>query len=489
LHYHANIKIDLSISLYVPLRLSREDILTGGVIRTMFLLGWPMMIGSLLQSLYNLTDMFWLGRLPAEEAKIAVAAINFTWPVVFFFISFAGGLGRGGIPIISQYIGSNDRDRANHYTGQIFSVVIIIATIMAILGSLFSYPIFEAIGAKDRLLETAATYGSIIFLGLPFMFIVMGGGSVISAEGDTITPLIISGTSVVINIILDPLLIFGLGGLPRMGVFGAATATVIARIIAAIWLMSLLLRGKLRLKPKLRDFKPKLDSVKFILRVGIPSSASMSLMALGFVIIQGILARLPNYELAIATYGVANRIVNLMFVVVNGLASSVSIMLGQALGADLIDRAKKIAQTGVFFMFYLLLISSTIIYIFKEPIIAFFVPNNPDIIESGGVFLSIVLIGIPYFGIFRIMNSILTGSGHTFQSFVLSVTRLWAVRIPLAAYFALPLGIGMGMVGVWFAMAISNMISAGIGALFYFKGDWKVKIIKKPKSETQLPPS
>jgi len=473
----------------VALRLSREEILTGGVIKTMFLLGWPMMVSSLLQTLYNLADMFWLGRLPADEAKIAVAAINFTWPVVFFFISFAGGLGRGGIPIISQYIGSNDREKANHYTGQIFGVVIIIATIMAILGSVFAYPIFQMIGAKEDLLETAATYGSIIFLGLPFMFIVMGGGAVISAEGDTVTPLIVSGVSVVINIILDPILIFGLFGIPRMGVFGAATATVIARIIAAIWLLHLLLGGKLRLKPKLKDFKPRWESVKFILRVGLPSSASMSAMALGFVIIQGILARLPDYELAIATYGVANRIVNMMFVVVNGLASSVSIMLGQALGADLIDRAKKIAQTGLFFMFYLLLTASAVIYVFRQPIIAFFVPNNPDIIESAGIFLSIVLIGIPYFGIFRIISSILTGSGHTFQSFLLSVARLWGVRIPLAAYLALSIGLGMDMVGVWFAMAISNMVSAGIGAIFYFRGDWLKKIIKRPKSRTPLPSS
>ncbi len=289
-----------------------------------------------------------------------------------------------------------------------------------------------------------------------------------------------------INIVLDPIFIFGLAGVPRMGVFGAAVATVIARIIAAIWLLHLLYKGRLRLKPKLRDFKLKWESSKFILRIGLPSSAGMSAIALGFVIIQGILARLPDYELAIATYGVANRIVNILFVVVNGLASSVSIMLGQALGADMTKRATKIAQTGIFFMFYLLLASAAVIYVFRYPIIAFFVPNNPDIIQSGGVFLSIVLLGIPYFGIFRIINSLLNGSGHTMQSFILGVVRLWFIRIPLAAYFALSFGMNMGMVGVWFAMAISNMVSAGVGAIFYFKGDWKKKIIKKPKSE--IPP-
>ncbi len=461
------------------LRLSREEILNGGVIKTMFLLGWPMMVSSLLQTLYNLTDMFWLGRLPTEEARIAVAAINFTWPVIFFFISFAGGLGRGGIPIISQYIGAGDKEKANHYTGQIFSVVLIISSIMAAFGFIFAYPIFELIGAKGALLETAAIYGSIIFLGLPFMFVVMGGGSVISAEGDTVTPLIISSVSVLINMILDPILIFGLFGFPKMGVFGAATATVIARVIAAIWLLYLLLRGKLRLKPKWKDFKPRWESVKFILRVGLPSSASMSAMAFGFVIIQSILAQLPDQVLAIASYGVGNRIVNMMFVIVNGLAASLTIMLGQALGADDIKRSVEIAQKGMFLMFYMLLAASGLIYIFRDPIVRFFIPNNPEVIQGAKTFLSIVLIGIPYFGLFRVESSLLTGSGHTFQGMILSTARLWLLRIPLAIYFALIMG--MDAIGVWFAMAISNMVSAGIGGIFYFKGDWKKKIIKKPK--------
>ncbi len=458
----------------------------------MFLLGWPMMLSSLLQTMYNLTDMFWLGRLPTEEAKIAVASINFTFPLVFFFISFAGGLGRGGMPIISQYIGANMREKANHYTGQIISLVVTLAVITGALGSIFSYDIFYALGARGALLHTASAYASIIFLGLPFMFISQGGGAIISAEGDTVTPLIINGISITINIILDPIMIFGLLGFPRLGVIGAAVATVIARIVAAVWLLYLLFSGKLRLKPTRKDLKLKAKSVKFILRVGLPSSVSMSAMSFGFVIIQSILAHLPNPELAIATYGVANRIVNMMFVVVNGLASSVTIMLGQALGADLIDRAKKIAQTGIFFMFYLLLGFSAVIYLFREPIVRFFVPNNPDIIKSAGVFLSIVLIGIPYFGIFRIITSILTGSGHTFQSMIVSVLRLWGLRIPLAAYMALsavhiPLtslvvyGLGFGAVGVWFAMAISNMVSAGIGGVLYFKGDWQRRIIKKER--------
>ncbi len=235
----------------------------------------------------------------------------------------------------------------------------------------------------------------------------------------------------------------------------------------------------MRLKPKWKDFKPRWESVKFILRVGLPSSASMSAMAFGFVIIQSILAQLPDQVLAIASYGVGNRIVNMMFVIVNGLAASLTIMLGQALGADDIKRSVEIARKGMFLMFYMLLAASGLIYIFRDPIVRFFIPNNPEVIQGAKTFLSIVLIGIPYFGLFRVESSLLTGSGHTFQGMILSTARLWLLRIPLAIYFALIMG--MDAIGVWFAMAISNMVSAGIGGIFYFKGDWKKKIIKKPK--------
>ena len=463
------------------IRLDRDRILTGSVVKTMFLLGWPMMLASLLQTMYNLADMLWLGRLPSAEAKTAVAAINFTGPLIFFFIAFAAGLGRGGIPIISQYIGAGMRDKANHYAAQIIALVVLISSITAVVGSIFSYQIFALMGARGDLLRVASLYASVIFLGLPFMFISQGGGAIVSAEGDTVTPLIINGVSVGINIVLDPIMIFGYFGIPSMGVIGAAVATVIARSIAAAWLIYLLFGGKLRLKPKLKDLKIKWESAKFILKVGIPSAIGISTAAFGFVVMLVIIAKLPDQELVVASYGVGDRIVNIMFVIVNGLASSMSIMLGQALGADNVKRAKKVACTGILFMFYLLLVSSGIIYLFRDPIVRFFIPNNPDVIDGAKNFLAVVLIGIPYFGIFRSVSSLLNGSGHTFQGMLLAMSRLWLIRIPLAYIMAISLGYGAD--GIWFAMAISNMISAGIAGILYFKGDWKKKIIRKEISQ------
>ena len=460
----------------MALRLSREEILSGGIVKTIFLLGWPMMVSSLLQTLYNLADMFWLGRLPSDQSSIAVASINFTFPLVFFFISFAGGLGGAARPIISQYIGANDRRTASRYAGQIISVVGLTSLIMGIIGFIFVEPIFALMGAKGDFLRVASSYAGVIFLGLPFMFLSQGGGMIISSEGDTITPLIINGISVTINIILDPFFIFGWCFFPQWGVVGAAVATVIARSIAAIWLMRLLFGGKLRLKPTLSDLRPKRDNVRFIMKVGIPSSIGMSTAAFGFVVIQSILANLPNQVVAIASYGVGNRIVNIMFVIVNGLASAQGVMLGQALGANDVSRTKKIARTGIYLMFYLLLSASVIIFFFRDPIVRFFVPNSETVIRGADTFLSIVLWGIPFFGIFRSVTSTLNSSGHTVQGMIVSISRLWGIRIPLAIYFAYVLN--MGALGVWAAMATSNMISAGICAAFYFKGDWQHRIIK-----------
>ncbi len=460
----------------MALRLSREEILSGGIIKTLFLLGWPMMASSLLQTLYNLADMFWLGRLPSAKASVAVASINFTFPLVFFFISFAAGLGGAARPIISQYIGANDRRMASRYAGQIISSVGLISLLMGILGFVFAKPIFILLGAKGEFLDVASQYASIIFLGLPFMFLSQGSGMIISSEGDTITPLLINTISVTVNVILDPFLIFGWLIFPQLGVIGAAIATVIARSIAAIWFMYLLFNGKLRLKPTIDDLKPRRDCVRLILKIGVPSSIGMSTSAFGFVIIQSILANLPNQVIAIASYGVGNRIVNMMFVIVNGLSLAQGVMLGQALGANDIDRTRRIARTGIYLMFYLLLTASLIIFIFRDPIIRFFIPTNENVINGASRFLSIVLFGIPFFGIFRSVNATLNSSGHTMQGMIVSITRLWGIRIPLAIYLAFTLQ--MGAVGVWTAMAASNMISAGICALFYLRGDWQRRIIK-----------
>ena len=464
----------------MELRLDREQIIKGPIVKTMFILGWPLMLSSILQTAYNMVDVIWLGRLPREEALTAVAAVNFSWPLVFLFISIGMGLGSAAVPIISQHIGAGNREKASHYTGQIMATIGIISLTAAFLGFFFSTDILATLGAKGDLLATSSEYTRIVFLGFVFMFLSQGSSFILSAEGDTITPLKITAISVAVNILLDPIFIFGYGPVTAMGVFGAAVATIFARVASSAVFIYLLMSGKLRLKPKIRDFLPEKEAVKTILKIGIPSAIGMSAAALGFVVIQGILVRLPDPNLAIAAYGLGERVINIMFVLVNGLTSSIAVMLGQSLGAGDKERGSKVGFIGVNLMFYMMITMSTIIYLVRMPILTFFMPHNPDVVAAASDFMTIVLIGISYFGLFRAIMSLLSGSGHTTQGMILSSSRLWLLRIPMTIFFAFTLG--MGAIGVWIGMALSNMISAGIAVAFYIKGDWKVKVIRTEKT-------
>ena len=468
----------------MELRLNREQILKGPIVKTMFLLGWPLMLSSILQTAYNMVDVIWLGRLPREEAMTAVAAVNFSWPLVFLFISIAIGLGSAAVPIISQHIGAGNRDVASHYTGQIMGTIAIISLSASVLGFFFSGNILSLLGAKGELLSTATEYTRIVFLGFFFMFISQGSGFILSAEGDTVTPLKITAISVTVNILLDPLFIFGYGPVPAMGVFGAAVATIFARVVSSAFFLYLLMSGSLRLTPKLRDFLPDKEAVKLILKIGLPSAIGMSAAALGFVVIQGVLAQLPDQQLAIAAYGLGERVVNIMFVLVNGLTSAIAVMLGQSLGAGDKERGGRIGFVGVNLMFYTMITMSAMLYLVRIPILTFFMPHNPEVVAAASDFMSIILIGISYFGLFRAIMSLLRGSGHTTQGMILSSSRLWLLRIPMTIFFAFSLG--MGAIGVWTGMALSNMISAGIAVAFYLKGDWKIKVVRTEKTIPDL---
>lgn len=334
------------------------------------------------------------------------------------------------------------------------------------------------------MLSTATEYTRIVFLGFFFMFISQGSGFILSAEGDTVTPLKITALSVTVNILLDPLFIFGYGPVPAMGVFGAAVATIFARVVSSAFFLYLLMSGSLRLTPKLRDFLPDKEAVKLILKIGLPSAIGMSAAALGFVVIQGILAQLPDQQLAIAAYGLGERVVNIMFVLVNGLTSAIAVMLGQSLGAGDKERGSRIGFVGVNLMFYTMITMSAILYLVRIPILTFFMPHNPEVVAAASEFMSIILLGISYFGLFRAIMSLLRGSGHTTQGMILSSSRLWLLRIPMTIFFAFTLG--MGAIGVWTGMALSNMISAGIAVAFYLKGDWKIKVVRTEKAIPDL---
>ena len=451
-----------------------REISEAGVSRTLFRLGWPMMVSSFMHAAYNLVDMLWLGHLPGEEGRFAIAALQISWPIVFFMISLGLGLGIAGIALVSQYTGAKNREMANRSAGQLLSLTLLLSILVAIVGFLITGVVVRSIGADAPVTIRATNYIRIIFLGMPFMFSFMSFTMVLRGYGDTITPMKIGLVAVGLNVILDPLLIFGIG-FPPLGVRGAAIATVISRAIAAIPALYLLFSGRVGVHVRPGDLKPDGKVIKKILSIGIPASADHTANAFGFFVLMYIVARLNSSTIALAAYGIGDRIINMMFIVIDGLAFALTIIIGQNLGAGRIDRAMQAARKGIGLMFCLLLASSVLLYLLRRGLMGAFTPDV-ETIDEGINFLRIVSLAIPFFGIFRGVGAIYEGSGHTVPAMILGLSRLWVLRLPLCYWLGLHWGLQAS--GVWWGMALSNAVSAALALGVYSTGIWKKKVIE-----------
>ena len=451
---------------------SREQILKGPIIKTLFLLGWPIMISSLLETAYTLADTFWLGRL--EESKYAVAALQISWPIIFLLISIAFGFGAAGVALVSQYTGAKKHEEAERSAGQVIFISLTFGLVFAITGFFLSPFIVHSLGLEKEVSHLAILYLRIIFFGIPFMFGSFTFGFIMRAYGDTVTPMIVSGVAVILNIALDPILIFGMFGFPRMGVLGAGLATILTQSLATGIALYLLFKGKVGIKLKLSYLKPEKEKIKKIFRIGIPASIGNSGTAFGFFILMYILARVPDSTVVLAAYGIGDRIINLIFISINGLSAGITTVLGQSLGADKIERAEEAVKKGILAMFFILVVCSILLVLFRTEIMKIFI-NNSDVVNEGANLIKCVMIGVPFFGIFSGIVAAFQGSGHNVPTMILDLSRLWALRLPLA--YLLGIYFGMNSTGVWIGMALSNIVGTVIALIFFETGIWKKKVI------------
>jgi len=443
---------------------NREAILNDSIPKTLFKLSWPIMVGNTMQVLYNLADTFWVGRLGADS----VAAISVGFPLVFLLISIGGGMTIAGTTLVAQYTGSDNKEMADHVAGQIFTLVIFLSIIFGTTGFIFDRTILGWIGAPENIMTDAVAYLDIIFAGVAFMFIFFVFTALLRGVGDTKTPMKMMVFSTLFNIILDPFLILGWGFFPQLGVRGAAIATVLSRALAGIYGVYLLFEGKKGIKLKARNLVPDFEVQKLIIKLGTPSAAEQSIIALGMTFLMGIVSEFGT--LAVAAYGIGNRILSVVMMPMRGLSMATTTMVGQTMGADDADRAEKIAWTAVGLTFALMTALILITQIFPAQIISVF-NDNPEVISIGVAFLKIVGLSFGFLGVRIVIGGSFRGAGNTVAAMVLAVVALWGFRVPLArilsGYFQL------GTNGIWWGMFMSNLLSAIIGGIWFKKGKWK----------------
>ena len=457
-------------------RVSSEQILRGPLVRTMVRLGWPAMVTSLLQALYNLADAFWIGHLPPATSGPSVAAIQISWPVVWLLISFVAGLnGSAASALISQYTGAERHEEANHATTQILAFLIISGVVIAVAGYLVAPHLLDLLVDADAVTREASLYIRTIFIGMPLLGVPFLFQFSMAAYGDTVTPMFVNSTGVVLNILLDPILIFGFGPIPSLGLFGAAIGTVISQGLAALIALSLLYRGQKGLRIVPSHVRPQWAWFRKITSIGLPAAIGQSGTAFGFVVLMAIIGRVPNATVALAAYGIGDRMIGILFIAISGLAVGLTTILGQSLGADLPERAWAAVRQGTAFMFGLLAVEALVIWLAREPLMTVFIPGRTDIIAAGVEFLGIFAPAMPFFGLFAAVGAVFRGSGHNVPTMIMEIARLWAFRVPLCAVFALVLG--MGATGVWYGMMASNIAAAGLAVALFATGTWQRKVI------------
>jgi len=432
------------------------------------------MIVQLVHISYNIADTYWLSRY----SDIAYAAPRQTWPFFMFINAIAHGIAAANLAIISQYIGLKDYESAKNAVSYFVSTMLLINTIATVVFFITRPLVFTYIVATPpELYEYVMNYSSIISVDLLIAAFTACYGTIFQAIGDTRTPSRIGVISSLINIVLDPIFIFGLDvrgiKIPSMGVVGAAIATVLSRLTGFLILLGVLNSKYKSLKPKF-TLKISREWLKATLKAGVPVTIMMMTNSLAFMFQHRLVNIFGAY--VAAAFAIGFILMDLADAVLWGFTFAVSTMVGQSIGAGLEKRARSVASKSMLYIGISTTIGSIIVLVFRKVFIGFFT-NVPEIASEAELFVVTFAPTLAFFAIFFIGLSIGRGSGHTTYPTAIGILRLWGMRIGLGYYLGFELG--MGTLGLWTAMALSNLV-AGLAIIpWALKGKWATPIVKK----------
>lgn len=445
-----------------------ELILKGNMYKVLITLSIPIIINSLIQTLYNLADGLWVSRI----SSVHFAATAFVWPVSFLFISVGVGLSVAGTSLLSQLIGRNDLLRAKEYAVQLIAVTLASSVVFTVLGYLATPLVVRLMGATDDLAHLAIIYLRITFLDLPFLYLYFNINSMMHAQGDTLTPMLLSGGSALLNVVLDPIFIFSFG----WGIAGAAWATLVSRVLLAVVGGIMLFGRKNKIRPDFRGFRPNKPIIKEIIQVGLPSTIGQSGASLGFIVLNGFIASYGTATLA--AYAMVNRITSLVMQPAMGMGHALTTIVGQNIGADQMTRVKESFFKALKLTILIGVLGMVILLAFDEPILNFFMQakDDPDVIELSLTYLTFVSLSMPLMGIFSVFQGLYQGTGNTKYSMSMEVGRLWFVRLPMILLFGR--FSTWGSTGIWFSMGFSNVVVCLYGYWIYKTRPWQRSILR-----------
>ncbi|MEZ5491630.1 MAG: MATE family efflux transporter [Gammaproteobacteria bacterium] len=447
---------------------SAIDFTQGSIARATFLLAVPMIIEMAMESIFAVVDIFFVSGVGTE----AVATVGLTEAVITLLYAIAMGLSMGTTALVARRMGEKNREAASITAAQALWLAALISVLVGLTGILFGEDILRLMGAEPGVVETGRSYTTIM-LGSSFtIFFLFLINAIFRGAGDASLAMRTLVLANGINILLDPCLIYGVGPFPELGVTGAAVATNIGRGCGVLYGVYYLFSADNRIR-LVRDYAALQSKVLLaILRISFGGVAQMLIATASWVFLMRIVSEFGGS--AVAGYTIAVRIVLFIILPAFGLSNATATLVGQNLGARLPERAEATVWKVMQYVSYYMLGTALIALVFDEQLIGLF-STDPEVLDYGVACLQIFSYGLVFFGISGTSVQAFNGAGDTMTPTWINFFSFWIVQVPLA--YVLALGSGLGPVGVFWAVFVSDVLAGILGVFFFRRGSWKSKMV------------
>src|SRR5579863_2414391 len=451
-------------SIREALRGSHQDFTTGSLNRAILLLAIPMVLEMVLESLFAVVDVFWVGRLGAN----AVATVGLTESMLTLVFSVAMGLSLSTTAMVARRIGEKDPEGAAVAGVQAIALGLIVSLAIGIPCGIWAPNLLGLMGASPQIVATGSGYTRICLGGSCAVLLLFLNNAIFRGAGDAAIAMRLLWVSNIINLILDPCLIFGWGPFPHLGVTGAALATFTGRGIGVIYQFYRLLRGTERIRVLRRQIRVNWEILLRLLRLSVTGILQFAIAQTSWI---G-LVRIVSFfgAAAVAGYTIAIRIVIFIILPSWGLSNAAATLVGQNLGAKQPERAEtSVWRTGFYNMLFLGTVGIAFI-IFAEPIVRLFT-HDPEVIPLAASCLRIVSYGNIGYAYGMVMLQAFNGAGDTITPTIVNFFGFWLLEIPLAYFLALPMR--MQARGAYFSIVAAEAAIAAAGVILFKRGYWK----------------
>ena len=463
---------------------ARRPLLTEGPIaKTLLLFALPILGSTVLQSLNASVNAMWIGHYLGESALTATSNATL---ILFLLLSAVFGISMACTILVGQSLGARNVLEAKRVVGTSAGFFLGISVLIAVLSYVFTPGLLRAMGTPVDALPYAVPYLRIIFLALPSMYFYNFLMMTLRGAGDSRTPFLFMGLSVVLDVVLNPVLIFGVGPFPKMGIAGSATATLIAQTVALIALLSTLYARKYFLRitrAELGFFKPDIAIMRALVFKGLPMGLQMIVISSSAILMM----RLVNGygSQTTAAYGAATQLWNYVQMPAMAIGAAVSSMAAQNVGARLWDRVSRIAITGLIYNFLLGGALIIILYVFNEPALNLFLPGDSVALGLAQHLNAIVIWSFLFFGVTFVLFGVVRSTGAVWPPLIILTITMWLVRPP----FALSLMPSMGADAIWWSFPLGSLLSMLLAVGYYRWGGWRnAHMLVEPSKPNSLPP-